>query len=108
MPRAPSMTSAVRSGSGRVIPADDGLGGALRNTRDASRACRGTLWLRGRHRGRQARSYRSARHLRPAMSAKPLIRGVGELPAVSGAPPKVRFASDSPLEGDGFEPSVPP
>ena len=33
MPRAPSMTSAVRSGSGRVIPADDGLGGALRNTR---------------------------------------------------------------------------
>jgi hypothetical protein len=28
--------------------------------------------------------------------------GIGE------APPKVRFASDSPLEGDGFEPSVPP
>ena len=23
------------------------------------------------------------------------------------APPKVRFATDSPLEGDGFEPSVP-
>ena len=27
MPRAPSMTSTVRLGSGRVIPADDGLGG---------------------------------------------------------------------------------
>jgi hypothetical protein len=30
-----------------------------------------------------------------------MMGGIGE------APPKVRFASDSPLEGAGFEPSVP-
>jgi hypothetical protein len=35
--------------------------------------------------------------------------GVGEIPDGHrwDAPPKVRFARDSPLEGDGFEPSVP-
>jgi hypothetical protein len=29
------------------------------------------------------------------------------VPASCGAPPKVRFASDSPLEESGFEPLVP-
>jgi hypothetical protein len=35
--------------------------------------------------------------------------GVGEIPDGHrwDAPPKVRFARDSPLEGNGFEPSVP-
>jgi hypothetical protein len=37
-------------------------------------------------------------------------REVQRLPhphVIDGVPPKIRFALDSPLEGDGFEPSVP-
>jgi hypothetical protein len=46
--------------------------------------------------------------LRRRDAACDLISSPREIPTViDGIRPKVRFAPDCPLEGDGFEPSVP-
>ena len=105
-----------------VFWCDRGCGSDTPSRRKAYRGChvpraRKRAWLGSLSPCGPSPSFGVGLRLDAFFPAYPLKSGSVNLPSLSGeiphghgwnAPPKVRFAADSSLEGEGFEPAVPP